>query len=166
MTSKDSKPAAKPRSKKPPADKKDSMGFTKKDYPWIGIVAVLAVNAMAFNSGNGLYITGIILADLLGGYWVYKRYLAKYMPTKKAQPQEETGEATKQATEVDERGIFNVRKKHYPLLIVGAVVICNAVAFMQMSVPLIVAVVIVDVLAGWLGYKRFKSRRTNKSGKI
>lgn len=53
---------------------KDILGFRKKDYPLLIAVALIAVTLMAFNAHNTLFILGAIALDLLGVYWLYRRF--------------------------------------------------------------------------------------------
>lgn len=155
------KPAKRPPKKKDPAEERDSLGIKRKDYPIVGAVAVIALNAWAFNTETAIMFRLITIGiDFILGYWLYKRYLAQYMP-KRGNKKETAKASSKSVTRsaeaaVDKRGLFGIKSKHYPLLAGAVLLLINVSAFRSGMVAFIVVAVIVDLaIVGYLAYRKY-----------
>lgn len=58
-------------------DEVDALGFRKKNYPLLVIMAVIVGNVLAFDSNNSLYAIGVIILDVLMVWWGFKWFKNK-----------------------------------------------------------------------------------------
>lgn len=154
------KPTKKPPKKKDEEEVRDSLGITKKDYPIVGVVAVLVVNFWAFNHDAMLFRLIVIGLDFAIVYMLYTRYLAQYIP--KRGVKKESTKATPKAvshpqTETgDKRGLFGIKTKHYPLLAGAVLLLVNVSAFLNGPLAFIIVAVIMDLgVTVYFAYRKY-----------
>lgn len=150
--------------KKTLKDERDTMGFRKKDYPIIGIVALLVLNVWAFNVNTGTIIGRLIAGgvDSLVAFWLYKRYWPKFtgkgkVPAKKTIGSKRASGA--QTAKDNELGLFGIKKKHYPVLGIAVAAIVTFSAIFKGSMPMIMAAVVLDLALVYWAYNKYWRKR-------
>lgn len=140
-----------------PLDERDMMGFSKRDYPLIAIVGIIALNVWGFNAGTAVSICSAVGVDLIVVYWLYKRFWPKAEPTQEAKTSTKPSAKTTKSDvpEGGEKGLFGIKRKHYPLLVGVVILLVNITAFRGGWMPFVILAVLVDVAVLYLLYRKY-----------